>query len=105
MTKNNLIARAFLNALGVVAYVVSLVWFMTSLEKWFESKPETWLMPAFFLILFVISASVTSSLVLLKPIMLYVEGEKRSAVHLFLYTLLFLVILALVIGFIVVTIG
>ena len=105
MTKKNLIARAFINALGVAVYVTALAWFMTSLEKWFESDPRTWLAPAFFLILFIISASITGSLVLLKPILLYVEGEKKNALYLFLYTLLFLAVLALVIGMIVIKIG
>jgi len=98
MTKNNIIKRAFVDALGVVAYVVLFAFGVGNFEKMFGPQPDTWVNIAIVLILFIVSASVTGSLVLLKPILLYVEGEKRSAFHLFVYTILFLIILALIIG-------
>jgi hypothetical protein len=52
-----------------------------------------------FIVLFIISACVTGSLVLLKPVMLYHEGMKKEALHMFAYTVGFLAILALVISF------
>ena len=101
MNKKNLLERAFLSAVGVVLYVVLLAWFMNNLHNWFESDSRSWLNPALFLMAFIISACITASLVLLKPILLYVEGQKKEAVHLFSFTLGFLVLLAILIGLLV----
>jgi hypothetical protein len=43
--------------------------------------------PIIFLTLFVLSAAITSSLILGKPILLFLNGEKTEAVRLFLYTI------------------
>ncbi len=101
MSKNDLIKRAFLNAVGVAAYIVLLMWLISYFGERLEAEPETWLMPVFVLLIFIISACVTASLVLLKPVLLFLEGAKKQAVHLFIYTLGFLAVLALVIGFLI----
>ena len=97
MTKNKILQRAFVDALGVVIYVGFFAWFVNNLHQWLGSAPDGWIGSVFFLMMFIISASVTGSLVLLKPILLFLEGNKKEAIHLFLYTLGFLVLLALVI--------
>lgn len=97
MSKNKILQRAFVDALGVVAYVGFFAWFVNSLHNWFGSDPGGWLGMVFFLMMFIISASVTGSLVLMKPILLFMEGERKEAVHLFLYTLGFLVLMALIV--------
>lgn len=99
MSKNNLFIRAFLDALGVAVYAVAFAWFVNNLQRWFGPGPDGWLSFAMAIMIFIISACVTGSLVLLKPILLYLEGYKKEAVQLFVYTLIFLVLLALVIGF------
>ena len=100
MSKNEIIKRGFMNALGVVAYTVAFAWIINCFHNWFGSAPIGWLGIALFLVLFIISACVTGALVLLSPVLLYMEGHKKDAMHLFAYTLVFLAILAVVIGFI-----
>ena len=102
MDKNNLFRRAFLNALGVAVYTVAFAYFVNNLQQWFGPEPAGWLSFAMMIMIFIISACVTGSLVLLKPILLYLEGQKKEAVHLFAYTLLFLIVLALIISFFVI---
>ena|ERR1700686_78609 len=97
MSKNKILQRAFVDAFGVVAYVGLFAWFVNNLHLWFGSAPSGWLGSVFFLMMFIISASITGSLVLMKPILLFLEGHKKEAVHLFLYTLGFLVLMALIV--------
>ena len=95
--------RGFVDALGVLAYVVLFAWSVNNLEAWLGDMPETWLTPVFMLLVFIVSACVTGSLVLLQPILLYMEGQRKEAVHLFVYTIGFLVVLALAVGLIVIS--
>jgi len=83
---NNLIQRSFLNALGTVAYVSLVTMVMANGERIFNSISKT-LGPIAFLTLFVLSASVTGGLVLGKPVLMYVNGQKSDAVKLFIFTL------------------
>ncbi|OGJ04563.1 hypothetical protein A3F97_00030 [Candidatus Nomurabacteria bacterium RIFCSPLOWO2_12_FULL_41_10] len=101
MSKKQIIIRGFIDALGVAAYVTVFAWVINNLEHWFGDVPDTWLAPVLMLLVFIISACVTGSLVLLKPVLLYVEGQKKESVSLFVFTIGFLVILALIIAFIV----
>ena len=103
MSRNQIIMRGFVDALGVLAYVVLFAWVINNLEAWFGDMPETWLAPVLMLLVFIVSACVTGSLVLLQPILLYVEGQRKEAVYLFVYTIGFLVVLALAIGLIVIS--
>lgn len=76
---------AFLNALGVVAYTALVAWIMQSMGK-IEGEPSL-LGPMAFLMLFVLSAAITGSLVLGRPVLLYLDGLKAEAVRLLLYTI------------------
>jgi hypothetical protein len=103
MNKNNLLKRAFLDAGGIVIYVVIFAWFVTHIDKLVGlPQQNVWFAPAFFLLMFIISATVTGSLFLLKPILLYVEGQKKEAFYLFTYTLGFLVLMAIIIGLLII---
>ncbi|HTW96676.1 MAG TPA: hypothetical protein VMD74_03425, partial [Candidatus Methylomirabilis sp.] len=58
--------------------------------------------PITFLLLFVLSAAITGSLALGRPILLFLENRKVEAIKMFLYTIGWLFIitaLALLIGF------
>jgi len=99
MNKKNLLARAFLDALGVAIYAVAFAYFISNSQQWLGPLPNIWLGFAMMIMIFIISACVTGSLVLLKPVLLYLEGQKKEAVHLFAYTLLFLIVMVLVIIF------
>lgn len=83
---DKLIQRSFLNALGVTAYVAVIATIMQNGERIFGQVNQT-LAPIAFLTLFVLSAAVTGSLVLGKPVLMYLDNQKSEAVKLFLYTL------------------
>lgn len=81
----NLELAAFINALGVSAYVAVVVTIMQNGERIF-GKMNNMLGPVTLLLLFVVSAAITGALVLGKPVLYYLENKKADAVKLFLYT-------------------
>lgn len=93
-----LLRRAILNAIGTALYVMLFAWFMNNGERWFGNIEPGWVGFSMLLMLFIVSACVTASLVLLKPILLYMEGQKRQAVLLFASTVGALAIIAMVFG-------
>lgn len=100
--KTSLIKTAFGLALGEIAYIGLVVTFMNQGKSLFEGKPEL-LLGVMLLTLLVMSASVSGALLFGKPILLYLEGEKRDAVTLFGATLgwlfTFLTLIALIVVF------
>ncbi|HXV27179.1 MAG TPA: hypothetical protein VD862_04120 [Candidatus Paceibacterota bacterium] len=80
---------AFIHASGVVAYVSVLILGVHFGDK-FISKDPGLLGPAVFLLVFVVSAAVTGSLVFGRPVLWYVEGRKQDAMRLALTTVLWL---------------
>ena len=98
----NITKNALVNALLTAAYIFVVVTIIFNAEKIFGPQdPETILVPVGMLLLFVISAAVTSSLVFGKPIMWYLDGKKKEAVALLGYTLGFLLLIAVLIGLII----
>jgi hypothetical protein len=83
---NKLILRSFINALGTIAYVSAVSTVMSRLEKVFNQN-DTVLAPIAFLTLFVLSAAVAGGLVLGKPILMYLDNQKKEAVRLFVCTI------------------
>ncbi len=92
---NKLITRAFLNALGTVAYIVLIVSFIFSLQVFMSDTEDIIIIPMAMLLLFVCSAAITGFLVLGKPIMLYLDGKKKEAVSLLIYTLAILFLITI----------
>ncbi len=92
---NNLVRSAFINALGTVAYVALVAIGMYNGERFFGQE-DTVMIPIAMLLLFVLSASVTGSLVLGKPVLMYLDGHKVEAVKLFMYTLGWLALYTLI---------
>ena len=86
---NKILQRSLLNALGTIAYVSVVAIIMQNGEKIFENINET-IAPIAFLTLFVLSAAVTGGLVLGKPVLMYLDNQKKEAIKLFLYTLCWL---------------
>ena len=95
---NKLIQRAFLNALGTTVYVTAIALFLGHASKIFGQKDSPFA-PVAALMLLVLSAAVTGSLVVGKPMLMFLNGEKNEAVKLFIYTLCWLA-LATIIAFI-----
>src|SRR3989344_1776138 len=81
MTKNP-IHNALL-ASGYIVLVASLMFFGSR----FAGGPDTVLVPIAMLSLFVLSAAVMAYLFLLQPVQMYLDGEKKEAIHLFAKTL------------------
>ena len=86
MKNTNLVWRGFLNAFGLVCYVSLVALVMQNGEKIF-GKMHNLLGPVSFLLLFVMSAAITSGLVLGKPMILFFENQKSEAVKLFICTI------------------
>ena len=91
----NLKLKALIHALATGVYITLIALFMQNGEKLF-GKVDNLLAPIAFLLLFVLSAAVTGLLVLGKPILMYLEGKKKEAVKLFLYTVCWLFVLTIV---------
>lgn len=88
-----LIRTAFLCALGEVIYVSLVATVMFIVGKLFGDKPDPDIIaPIAFLLLFVISAAVSGALILGKPVMLYLDGQKQDALKLFGLTIGWLVL-------------
>ncbi len=79
-----------MNSLGATVYTGVVAIFIFNAEKIFGNKPDTFLAPLAMLLLFVLSAAVVGGLVLGKPILLYLDGEKKAGVKLFLHSLAWL---------------
>lgn len=88
--------------MGVLAYVLVLAWFLNHAQQIFGTKPDNFLAPAFMLIMFMVSACITGGLVLGLPIILYLDGQRRRAVMLLIYTISALIIIAILLALILV---
>jgi len=96
MSNSKLVLFGFIHALGVGVYVAIVATFMRHGEQIF-GKMNNLLGPMAFLLMFVLSAAVTSALVLGRPILFYLDNKKAEAVKLFGYTLGWLFVLIAVI--------
>ena len=97
MKKSTILFHGLLHAVGVLAYIVGVVAIMSNAEKVFKDTPD-FMAGIFMLTLFVVSACITSSLVLGRPIYMYLEGNKHSAVLLLGATVLWLVVLLMIVA-------
>lgn len=81
MTKN-----PFINAASATLYITFVALFMFYGNKFFGPK-DTILTPIAAISLFTLSAAVMGYLFLYQPLLLLIDGHKKSAVNLFLQTL------------------
>jgi len=94
----HIIKHALIDAGGTTVYIIAIASFLFYAQKIFgANEPDTVLAPIVMLLLFVISAATTSSLVFGKPILWYLEGKKKEAVSLLAYTLGLLLVITLLI--------
>lgn len=97
MERNRIVVRGALDALGAALYIALVALFMTNISRFVgPMQGNGFFGPLLFLLLFVFSAAVTGGLILGKPVLLYLEGKKKEAVGLFLWTLAFLFMLLLI---------
>ena len=85
----NIIKNAVINAVLTFAYVGILVFLIFNAPNVIkESDGEnTILIPLVMLLLFIFSAGLTGSLVFGRPILWYLDGRKKEALHLLAWTL------------------
>ncbi|MEK7609501.1 MAG: hypothetical protein AAB470_00055 [Patescibacteria group bacterium] len=97
--KNTIIKYALANALWTVMYIILVATFFNSAQAIFGQVENKILIPVIMLLLFVFSATVCGSLVLGRPLLLYLDGEKKKALTLFAYTVgvLFIVMIMMMI--------
>lgn len=88
----NYLTRSFLHALGVMAYIAVVATIMSNGEAIFGNDKTLW-GPIAFLMLFVVSATITGLLVLGKPVTLFIEGQKKEAVTFLTATVSWLAVL------------
>lgn len=88
--KNKIIKNAVLNACLTTAYIVLISSFLFYIPKAldFNKTEDTLFAPVLMLSLLVFSASAAGFLIFGRPILWYLDGNKKEAVSLFGYTLL-----------------
>ena len=94
-------SKAFLHSLGhsllVLVYISGVAWLMFNINHWLGKQADnSFLAPVCFLMLFVFSATVMGALVLGRPVLMYLHGEKKAALEFFAYTLLWLAVMTAV---------
>jgi hypothetical protein len=100
MKKSKLILRGIIQASGVFVYIFLLSAFMNKANDWFGSEDQKLIAPILVLLIFVFSALITGSLVLVKPIMLYIDGQKKDGIKLLFYTGASILVLILLVSLI-----
>lgn len=95
-----IIKRALINSLSTFAYIVLIGIFFRNIEKINFGERDTVLAPIFMLMLFVLSAALTSSLVFGQPLFWYLDGKKKESLQLLASTLgiFFIITLTVFIG-------
>jgi len=96
MKKINIFLWSAINSLGVFIYTSLVALLMTNGEKLFGSMNNL-VGGVAILMLFILSAAVVGSLIIAKPLMLYLDGHKEEALRLLMYTIFSLFIITLVI--------
>ncbi len=97
MKKSEYLLRSFINAAGVFVYVALIAWLGFNSKTIFGEAPS-FIAPLFMLLLFVVSACITGLLVLGKPILMYLNNQRREAIVLFSVTLSWLVLFLAIIA-------
>lgn len=96
MKDKKISSYSMLSAIGIAVYIFVVATVMQHAARFLGDVDDVVSAMAF-LMLFVLSAGVVGGLVLGKPIMLYVDGKKKEGVHLFIYTMGWLLILLIVV--------
>ncbi len=94
MENKKLFLRSFINSFLTALYITGVALFMFNAQKFLGVVEDNFRMPLAMLLLFVLSASVVSALILGKPILLYLEDKKAEGIKMFLYSVGWLFILA-----------
>ena len=91
MKNQKLVWQSLLHSFAVFAYVAGVAWFMFNAEAFFGGA-KSFLVPVGVLLLFVMSAAIVGSLVLVRPAVMYMNGQKSQAIKFLLFVIGWLVI-------------
>ncbi|MBI2409552.1 hypothetical protein HYV30_00735 [Candidatus Kaiserbacteria bacterium] len=83
----DIIGYAALHGGAVALYISGIAFFINNADRWFGRLEDTPAAPVLMLTLFVLSAAITGSLVLGRPLIWFLDGKRREAVALFISTL------------------
>jgi hypothetical protein len=92
MKKDKIVKYSLMHALGVLVYIFLISLLMINGDKLF-GEVEGFVGMMGFLLLFVFSATVVGGLVLGKPLMLYLDKDRKEATQMLFYTVGWLLIL------------
>ena len=95
----SILKSAVTNSIATALYIVLVAMFLFYAGNNQFGGSQSVLIPIFMLMLFVFSAALTGTLILGKPVLLYLEGKKKEAVTMIAYTLgvfFFIMLIALV---------
>jgi hypothetical protein len=93
--KNSLLKTALINSIGTAIYIALVAFVMTNGNQIFGQANGV-LGGVGILLLFTLSALIVGSMVLGKPLMLYLDGSKKEAVKLLMQTILILAIITII---------
>ncbi len=83
----------FLQALGLGAYIALIALAINFLSQYAPEQDNKILAPITFLLAFVISALISSALILGYPVILFFDGKKSEAIKIVVWSAIWLVIL------------
>lgn len=86
---------AIINSLGTAIYIALVSLLMTYGNQLF-GQDQSVLSGVGILLLFTLSSLIVGSLVLGKPLMLYLDGNKKEAIKLLLYTMIILAVITVI---------
>lgn len=95
MKDSKLMFRGVANSLAITIYVTIVGYILNNGDKIF-GKVEGIAGATAFLMLFVLSALIVGIFSIGKPLLLYLDGKKKEAVELFIYSLVSLFVLTLI---------
>lgn len=77
----------FYNAGLAALYITCVVFTINYGSRWAENGPENLLMPIGMLSLFVLSVAVMAYMFFYQPIIMFLDGKRKEALHFFLQTI------------------
>jgi hypothetical protein len=96
MQSKKLVSLGIANALGAFIYVLLVSWLMQNAERMFDSDQHIF-QGAAMILLFVLSATIMATLVLGRPILLFLSNQKKDALKMFGITVATLIILTAIV--------
>jgi len=91
-----MIKNPFINAFSASAYIFLGVTIMTFVTQPLKDKPDTFFAPIVVLSFLTLSVAVMAFLFFYQPLVLFMEGRKKDAVHFFIKTVSIFAVITIV---------